>query len=113
VDDLERLGGMWSKPRILLQLLPPELLESDYRGALLRTNDPAERINSAVGFEWSPDYEDLSYCLAVIAARNRDLTTAEAYLSLMTTMSDGSLGALEISQIRRDLRRHAENPSDS
>ena len=77
---LDELSTRWKDPAVFLELLPPELIEKDYRMRIENAPGPWA-IHDAVG-QWDVDHFNISCALTVIAVRAGEIDAAGRYLQL-------------------------------
>ena len=109
---VEVVAKKWRDPKAMLKLLPPDVLEEDYKQSIARADvHPADMASlpplpyeAAVGAGWSvPDSFYLGYCLAVIAHRAGNPKLAREYLNFSKSHTEGQdTGALTV--LRRQLK---------
>jgi hypothetical protein len=108
ITALDELGEKWREPTVFLALLPPQLLEEDYRKRLARTAPPLP-YDQALGPGWPPPaYFKLGYCLCVIAMRARRIDLAKAYLKVAEIERMGR-GEKALADLHRELEKSASN----
>jgi hypothetical protein len=86
ISVLENQGEKWRNPAILLELVPPELIEKDLAGGYIDRSGiiplEASYVLDALEGHWHFDDFGLSYALAHFAARLRKTSLMRKYLEI-------------------------------
>lgn len=99
---LGALSEKWRDPAVFLELLPPKLLDDDYRIALADPDAPRP-FRQAIGPGWVPvDYFKMGFCLCVIALRVGRVDVAKEYFKILEFDRRGR-GTKAVAELQRQM----------
>lgn len=115
VGSIGEVGEKWRDPVVLMEAIPPQLLQSDIEESNRRIDLPRETclalpplpVAAVVGRDWYLPRISLGYCLTVIAMRLNRRALAKTYLAIAQSESQGIGFDRPLEVIRKKLRQKA------